>query len=898
MATIAFAALGAGLGGTGLPIMIAGSEFLLGQAIGATVGSIIDANYLMPALFPQDELKPETLDSLQITGSQEGATTWRITGDSTRVSGTWIYLSDLFKIEDSIGGGKGGGGAPKTTTYDYYIHAVCHFGFAHIVRYRKVFMDMKLVYQDPEEAPLSITSNEISSVLVGQEFKIRILRSAGTTVDLTDVFKIGLDIQVSGFAEPLLNGTFRVLNAVTYSDGTSELEIFDNGYEFGELAGQTITITQAASGWLPWVVNNAYMYTGSSAQTPDSFLESIFGVGKVPAFHNQLYIVFDTLMLERFGNRAPNIEAITKNGSNVKISDTIEDIMSWSGITNYSVSDAMFTTSSYGFKYLGLMTATDMLTPIILSHNLMVRETDGELQFLLREESDVVEIPATDYPATEVGEPAKARPFKQSVMDEDMLPRSVQVRFSNLEANYQNGSRRFIVEEATGSEDLQIDLSMVSLDSITAKSLATRLVYSALVNSLKFDSLFLPAYYFTLQEGDLLRVTHLGETRDFMAQSLDFGANGLIEIKGFLEESQFFGITLLGGTSTPPATKPPSVGVTFGQVYPCRPLQFGVTQDPFNTLWKAYYAFGPQGTEYIGGSIWEDNGSGYTLLAKNEVPGTVGYAKSVLGEPVDPLFWDYVSTVDVYLYHGTLSSASENEVAGRERNIAIIGNPPYHEVIGFVDAELIDTNTYRLSQLLRGLRGTEGAMDDHKINEDFALVSGLQVMDVGSSTSERSYKILGTGDELADADEIKFTTAEKFNYGVLSNGYAAAMPVTDLQISRDSSNNIRITWQYRHISLFRVLFEEPNFPSGGSAQVRLMFPGPVIFTTIGTMLTKSINNQTEIIFTAAEISAAGSNPALQQNFLISATSVLQTDNISQPGFYYDASLSTFVSISV
>ena len=261
MATIAFAALGAGLGGTGLPIMIAGSEFLLGQAIGATVGSIIDANYLMPALFPQDELKPETLDSLQITGSQEGATTWRITGDSTRVSGTWIYLSDLFKIEDSIGGGKGGGGAPETTTYDYYIHAVCHFGFADIVRYRKVFMDMKLVYQHPEEAPLSITSDEISSVLVGQEFKIRILRSAGTTVDLTDVFKIGLDIQVSGFAEPLLNGTFRVLNAVTYSDGTSELEIFDNGYEFGELAGQTITITQAASGWLPWVVNNAYMYT-------------------------------------------------------------------------------------------------------------------------------------------------------------------------------------------------------------------------------------------------------------------------------------------------------------------------------------------------------------------------------------------------------------------------------------------------------------------------------------------------------------------------------------------------------------------------------------------------------------------------------------------------------------
>ncbi len=50
-------------------------------------------------------------------------------------------------------------------------------------------------------------------------------------------------------------------------------------------------------------------HNGSEGQQPDSFIESIEGVGNVPAYRGVCYLVFEAMTLDNFGNRMPQITA-------------------------------------------------------------------------------------------------------------------------------------------------------------------------------------------------------------------------------------------------------------------------------------------------------------------------------------------------------------------------------------------------------------------------------------------------------------------------------------------------------------------------------------------------------------------------------------------------------------
>lgn len=50
-------------------------------------------------------------------------------------------------------------------------------------------------------------------------------------------------------------------------------------------------------------------YNGSEQQVPDTHIESIEGVGNVPAYRGMAYLVFETMDVSKFGNRVPQISA-------------------------------------------------------------------------------------------------------------------------------------------------------------------------------------------------------------------------------------------------------------------------------------------------------------------------------------------------------------------------------------------------------------------------------------------------------------------------------------------------------------------------------------------------------------------------------------------------------------
>lgn len=78
--------------------------------------------------------------------------------------------------------------------------------------------------------------------------------------------------------------------------------------------------------------------------------------------------------------------------------------------------------------------------------------------------------------------------------------------------------------------------------------------------------------------------------------------------------------------------------------------------------------------------------------------------------PAGPLGrWDHATVVDIVLDHGTLTSTTELDLLGGANLLAVEG-PSGWELLQAREATLIGPGQYRLRQLLRGQRGTEGAM--------------------------------------------------------------------------------------------------------------------------------------------------------------------------------------------
>lgn len=99
-------------------------------------------------------------------------------------------------------------------------------------------------------------------------------------------------------------------------------------------------------------------------------------------------------------------------------------------------------------------------------------------------------------------------------------------------------------------------------------------------------------------------------------------------------------------------------------------------------------------------------------------PAAVIPAPSSVGETLDPLSagpasrWDRGNAVRVRLYGGALTSVSDARVLAGANAAAVQGPDGAWEILQFANAELVDTNTYRLSRLLRGQAGSEYAIAD------------------------------------------------------------------------------------------------------------------------------------------------------------------------------------------
>lgn len=850
MATLAFqiagAAIGSAIPGLGtIGGMYAGT--LVGSMIGATVGGVIDSQVLFPAMFGTPKAAGPQLNELQLAGANEGDTILEVYGRNVRIAGPVVYLPRL--TEESVTQQQGGKHGTSVTNYQYRGNLMVKMCRGPITRVKKVWAESKLIYDAslPDAHP-PISSNllsfEVYTIMNGSGdypplTAIRIVSPPGGP-DLTTLTN-GLTVDVTGSSVTGNNRQWSIWR--TWASGGSTYAILSPFRPAGsgaQAAGPTITITPQPSRDAAYLAVRFYL--GTEVQSVDPAYEAERGSGNVPAYRGWACTFLEGLLLTDFGNRIPQLNFLIEESPTRTVAETIGLILERRGFSASDYDVSAVTGDLEGYSFPSSTSAVKALEPLMVAFNLSARESSGKLVFYPRDSSGTVSVPATDLAAHMSGEDyTRAIQFTDSPSTD--LPSQVNVRYYDPEFDYQPAAQRERKIGKTLERVTSLDFPLV-LTASQARGIAKRMLWSAWAER-RQAKFVLPPEYFHLEDGDFASVVAGGQSYTVRVTEVSQGANFIHEVSGYVcSTSTSFTTASTSGTGrdlitdlySPPSLLPlildiPSLAESQNLV---SGYFFGATTGSTSLPWR-------------GGSLFDSlDDSSYTQEGTITTQATTGTCSDALSN-ASPWMWDLINEPTVVLMRGTLTSRTELEVLAGA-NTALIGD----ELVSFVNATLTAPNTYKLSKLLRGVRGTEHKINGHASGETFILVSEAieyKPLNFSEVASSRWWKAVAYGGTLSLITSYTRTL-----------GAATLRPFSPVNLNRslDGSNNKTITWSRRTRTFFRQ-FSGLEAPIGEESELYDVeiwnFPAQdTLLRTFSNVTTPSV------VYTAAQQTADGLTP--------------------------------------
>jgi hypothetical protein len=786
VATIALTVVGYAIGGP------------VGGLIGGYVGAYIDRRWV----FPPDDIVGPKIDDFNFQTASEGALANYCLSANIPCAGEVIWLSDLKETkheEDS--GGKGGGG-PSMISYTYSCSvavAVCINEEA-ISRIKRIYVGARAIWKDTETETLTSDELEAEKVTTYITFpngtyvvdKVYLKINAPGSVDLLK-FNSGANVLVSGFAESGNNGEFLCTTAETNGDGTKSLWLI-NENAVDEAAGENVTLQQTMPQFNSDEVESVRIHKGSLSQDRDPIIEAAEGTDKTPAFRGVTYVVFENLQLANFGNQLPQFRfRVEADASNLTIGFAISKLLLRAGLLSSQYDTSQVTETIKGYLIQGPRSTLSCLEEFFVAFNLFAQEVEGKLVVYEKGSEAVLSIPSTEVAAHTSGERMPPELMVSDVSGID-FPQEVNIRHFDTGKGLESGSQRYRRINRVSDHTINLDFN-ISMSSGDARKIAKRLCWEPWADRFTGEAFITPKHH-VVQEGDIVTVTKKGTNEQFRitTDEVTRGNNGVVRVKGIVRNTGVFdfSVDVIDDPDyvDPDPTVAPVVTLLVMNVAPLRAEDVSLTG-----YYLAVCASDPL-ADWNGAGVYisSDNVT-YALIAAMSFETSIGQALTVLTTQ-HSRYWDMVSTVDVKLYHGTLSSKTELEVLNGA-NRMLLGK----EIIAFQTATLIDTNTYRLSKLLRGLRNTEttDARSSHQVGELCCLLSSQPIEFVSFSpglvNAARYFKAVPAGGSLANV--LSQNT-------VLGGTTARPFSPTHVTGTFNASNDLLITWERRTRSPFRL----------------------------------------------------------------------------------------------
>ena len=459
-------------------------------------------------------------------------------------------------------------------------------------------------------------------------------------------------------------------------------------------------------------------HQGGEDQSVDGLIASAEANAGTPAYRGLALAVFEDMDLTEYGNRIPSLtfEVIADDGT-VTFADIIADI-SGQRIA-MSPGDAVTGFAAGGEnRQAALQVLTDII-PLSFSSS---SSAIGRVAAVARSTEAIASDLTIDGDFASAAGQQKIATAARRTASIAAAPRQLSLRYYDPARDYQSGIQSAF-RPGTGRKVLVRDFP-AAMAADQARTLAETGLWSEYEERTIWQ-VAVPLDSRPYRPGKLVqcggneglwRVRECEIGRGFMQLSLMRASANMGLAIADSEQGRIIADTDLRAGSTrlvlvdlPFAIEAPTAVSDSGRLYAAAAGDAG---------WRnaQLFASGPDGTPgaYIG---------------QIPAPTVIGTAAGVL-DPASPALIDRVNHIDVDLRNPAmiLVHADDRQLLAGS-NIAALGR----EIIQFAEAKPLGEGRFRLSRLIRGLGGTEAEIANHHADEDFVLLDGGSMLEIGAA---------------------------------------------------------------------------------------------------------------------------------------------------------------------
>lgn len=729
---------------------------------------------VLQALFapkPKDQYGPR-LSDINVQAVSPGNIIPRHWG-TMKMSSQIIWTSQLIEtkhVQKQGGKGLGGGGA-KQITYTYSVdiaHAVCE---GPIYRINRIWANQKLLWLNP-----ALKGEQQTDFLNAYMAEGTRLLDNDTTLEEASVGAFFFAFNNYEQHEYDLTTAQKAKDFI--HDHPIDPPNQPNAARVSQMIDQMLSPLDKDNTYRSYKVrfDNLDIYLGYEDQQPNSVIEGYKGVGQVSGFRGVCYFVLQNLQLEDFGNSIPQFQIeVMKTDGTTYLHGIIGDICAEAGLDDdeYNVDCGMEVVPVLGFAITQTMSARSILEDLQKVYPFDGQETSYVLRFDWVERRPRALIRREDFGAFIQGDDQP--PSEEATRTQDLeLPKQFNFTYQEPLRAYSTNTVK-ATRQTTDSNQVEDWTIAIAMTRDEAKSRVEDTMVNRYMTRRTYQ-IVLPRKYIILEPGDPVLVAEENNPDRYygmIVTEVAIGANGLLQFT-FADHHYH---TLVSATVESDLDAPDHDGSlsqssrTYAYMLDCPLLTDTVADKP------GYYVVmsGARGT-WAGGTLIVDvsaggvvsaygletdadnNGANWYTVVNSEEGVPHGFIMNQLG-PAVPGYWDRENTINFYLIDPdiSLSSVAESDLIKNPFNLLMVGN----EIIQFANATNRGNGMWKLDTLLRGLRGTDWAIDQHQIGERCVRLtqSGTKRVEHDASllNKEGTYKALTFGDATDDVDSFTFT---------------------------------------------------------------------------------------------------------------------------------------------
>lgn len=466
-------------------------------------------------------------------------------------------------------------------------------------------------------------------------------------------------------------------------------QIFLDNQDIGDLL-QTPhahgTVIEAVDGTV-----KATFYDGSQTE-PDALILAV--EGEAPAYHGLSYLVFDEFPLANYGNRAPTVSVEAERDLPAPTTRGMMELIAADYGVLVDLEAAPEEAETLGYLVDRPISARAALEGVMGLHQLTgAFDADGVFRITPMQGAPALVIDEGDLVAPD---DEGGSPLTISTAGDGGVARRIVLNYPDTGRDYQQAqvSAQRRLPGADGETSISTTFAM-------PRNMAAARAFEALATAAlgreTVSGVLMPSLAARLGPADFLGVTtRCGRRIDLRLTRLAWEMRGPFEGVVTAQTPPSVAVAGGGGVISDPVSGYGPVDLVFLDL----PLLRGDEQPhaPHVAAWAAPWA---------GASVYRATpGGAYALSAFLSRRATLGELAAPLPAPAAPWVWAEGAELLVDLRSGALSSATPEAVEAGA-NAAALEWPGGWEILQWRSAELVSPGRWRLTNLRRGMRGTE-----------------------------------------------------------------------------------------------------------------------------------------------------------------------------------------------